>query len=307
MMYHYYQTQDPRFILHEKKHSYFKQQYPEVRELIQYMRQRRYSENTIKSYSDALGIFIQFLGTKSLDQANSEDLIQFNHRYILGRGLSESYQNQVINAVKIYLSRICKRKLELDYLERPKRAKELPVIFSREEVERLLNGIRNVKHRCMLSLIYSCGLRAGELIDLKVADIDSKRMLIHIHSAKGKKDRVVPLAQSVLELLRVYYLDHRPKEYLFNGESSLQYSYTSLRIIFRKAVKRAGIRKQCSLHTLRHSFATHLLEQGVNLRYIQELLGHSSPNTTMIYTHVSEDASRKIISPIEQLNLRRGN
>ena len=139
---------------------------------------------------------------------------------------------------------------------------------------------------------------------MRINDIDSKRMIIHIHGGKGKKDRVVPLSQSTLDLLRVYYLEYKPIEYLFNGESSLHYSRTSLQNVFRMAIKLAGIKQRCSLHTLRHSFATHLLESGVNLRYIQEILGHKSPNTTMIYTHVSSDASRKIVSPIEQIQLR---
>lgn len=274
--------------------------------LKQYMLQRRYSENTIQTYSKALRIFTQFIGNHSIDTVTSDDIARFNREYIVHNRLSESYQNQVINAVKLYLQKCCGRAIESELIERPRRSLTLPVVLNREEVEALLNSVRNIKHRCMLSLIYSSGLRAGELINLKIADIDSKRMLIHLHSAKGKKDRVVPLAQSVLELLRIYYLDYRPKVYLFNGDNSLQYSYTSLRVVFRRAVINAGIRKKCTLHTLRHSFATHLLEQGVNLRYIQELLGHSSPNTTMIYTHVSEDASRKIVSPIEQLNLRKG-
>lgn len=279
---------------------------PEITQLEAYMRQRRYSENTIRSYTDALRIFKRFLGAKQLEDIDLNDIERFNREHIIKNRLSESYQCQVINAVKMYLGKCCNKTILVDSIERPRKSRQLPVVLSREEVERLLNGVRNIKHRCMLSLIYSCGLRAGELIDLRITDIDSKRMLIHVKQAKGRKDRVVPLAQSVLELLRTYYLDYRPKEYLFNGEGSLQYSYTSLRVIFRKAVDGAGIRKPCTLHTLRHSFATHLLEQGVNLRYIQDLLGHSSPNTTMIYTHVSRDACRKIISPIEQMNLRKG-
>ena len=155
----------------------------------------------------------------------------------------------------------------------------------------------------MLSVIYSCGLRMGELINLRIRDVDSKRMVIHIKKAKGDKDRVVPLSESTLDILRTYYLEYKPEEYLFNGDGAVQYSRSSLQSVFRQAISRSGIKKKCTLHTLRHSFATHLLEAGVNLRYIQELLGHNSPKTTMIYTHVSSEASRKIESPIERIKL----
>ncbi len=276
-----------------------------VNEFVQYMEQRRYSHNTIISYSESLKTFLRFLDNPPIASINNEDLERFNHGYIIANNYSESYQNQVINAIKLYFSKKQDMQMHLHEIERAKKSYRLPVVLSLDEVETLLNSVKNLKHRCMLSLIYSCGLRAGELIHMRIADIDSKRMVIHIHQGKRKKDRVIPLSKSVLELLRSYYLDYKPKEYLFNGEKSLQYSYTSLSKVFRRAVERSGIRKRCTLHTLRHSYATHLLESGVNLRYIQELLGHNSPKTTMIYTHVSSEGSRAIASPIEKINLRR--
>jgi integrase/recombinase XerD len=276
-----------------------------VHEFIRHMEQLRYSENTIVVYSESLKTFLRFLDNPELSTITNHDLERFNRDYIIANNYSESYQNQVINAVKLYFSKKQNIRLNLGKIERAGRSSRLPVVLSLEEVESILNSVQNLKHRCMLSLIYSCGLRAGELINLRIADIDSKRMVIHIHEAKRRKDRVVPLSKSVLELLRTYYLDYKPQEYLFNGDSSPQYSYTSLRKVFHRAVLRSGIRKQCSLHTLRHSYATHLLESGVNLRYIQELLGHNSPKTTMIYTHVSTEGSRRIVSPIEKLNLRK--
>lgn len=268
-----------------------------------YMRQRRYSENTIKSYKEALRVFMNFIREKPLEEITHHDLELFNQEYIIRKRFSSSYQNQVINALKLYFRRFHNAHFDLSMIERPKEGFRLPVVLSLEEVERILNGTKNLKHRAMLSVIYSAGLRMGELIDLKISDIDSKRMVIHIKKAKGKKDRIVPLSESTLELLRSYFMEYRPKEYLFNGDGSLQYSRTSLQIIFRQAVKRAGIKKACTLHTLRHSFATHLLEAGVNLRFIQEFLGHNSPKTTMIYTHVSSENARKIASPIEQIKL----
>lgn len=275
-----------------------------VNEFVQYMEQLRYSHNTIISYSESLKTFLRFLDNPPLASITNSDLERFNHEYIIANNYSESYQNQVINAIKLYFAKKQEMQIQLNKVERARKSYRLPVVFSLDEVESLLNSVKNLKHRCMLSLIYSCGLRSGELLNLRIADIDSKRMVVHIHQAKRKKDRVVPLSKSVLELLRSYYLDYKPKDYLFNGKNSLQYSHTSLSKVFRMAVQRSGIRKKCSLHTLRHSYATHLLESGVNLRYIQELLGHNSPKTTMIYTHVSSEGSRAILSPIEKINLK---
>jgi len=268
-----------------------------------YMRQRRYSENTIKSYKESLRVFVAFIGNKALSEITMNDIETFNQEYIIRKGFSSSYQNQVINALKLYFRRFHTTHFDLLLIERPKAGFKLPVVLSLDEVERLLNGTKNLKHRAMLSVIYSAGLRMGELIDLKISDIDSSRMVIHIQKAKGMKDRIVPLSESTLDLLRTYFKTYRPTEYLFNGEHAPQYSRTSLQSVFKQAIKRAGIRKKCTLHSLRHSFATHLLEGGVNLRYIQEFLGHNSPKTTMIYTHVSSESARKIISPIEQIKL----
>ena len=157
----------------------------------------------------------------------------------------------------------------------------------------------------MLVLIYSCGLRSGELINLRITDIDSDRMIIHIKGAKGKKDRIIPLSETALELLREYFTAYRPKTYLFNGETKPQYSKTSLQKVYCKAKRIANIEKKATLQTLRHSYATHLLESGVNLRIIQEILGHSSPKTTQIYTHVSSEETSKVVSPLEKINLHK--
>ncbi len=183
----------------------------------------------------------------------------------------------------------------------------MPTILSLQEVEKIFNVTLNLKHLSALVLIYSSGLRSGELINLKISDIDSDRMIIHIKGAKGKKDRIVPLADSTLTLLREYYKVYRPKEHLFNGETKLVYSQSSLQAVFKKACKLASIQKRVTLHSLRHSYATHLLEGGVNLRYIQEILGHGSSKTTEIYTHVTNDSIRKVVSPIEKITLNKLN
>ena len=171
-----------------------------VKEFVQYMEQRRYSHNTIISYSESLKTFLCFLDNPPLASITNIDLERFNHEYIIANNYSESYQNQVINAVKLYFTKKQGMRIHLHEIERAKKSYRLPVVLSLDEVESLLNAVQNLKHRCMLSLIYSCGLRSGELINLRIADIDSKRMVIHIHQAKRKKDRVIPLSKSVLEL-----------------------------------------------------------------------------------------------------------
>jgi integrase/recombinase XerD len=277
----------------------------ELTQFVEYMYQKRYSENTIKTYREALRVFLQFIEDKSISEINNADLERFNYQRIIQRGLSSSYQNQVINALKLYFRKFHNKHFDLDRIERPKEGFKLPVVLSLDEVERLLLSIQNKKHKAMIALIYSSGLRCGELINLQIAHVDSIRMTLFIQGGKGKKDRFVPLSETALELLREYYRRYRPTKYLFNGDGSLQYSSSSLRRVFHAAKKRAKITKKVSLHSLRHSYATHLLESGVNLRYIQEILGHNSPKTTQIYTHVSSEESRKIVSPLEKISVHR--
>jgi integrase/recombinase XerD len=194
--------------------------------------------------------------------------------------------------------------MDIDEIERPRRMQRLPDILSRGEVENLLKGITNLKHKSMLSLIYACGLRRSELINLEIRSIDSARKLLIIKEAKGKKDRVAPLPESMIEMLRTYYKAYKPKRWLFEGfNESEKYTESSLQQVFKQAVEKAKIKKHVTLHTLRHSYATHLLENGVDLRYIQEILGHKSSKTTEIYTHVTSKSIEKIKSPFENLNL----
>ncbi|MFA4839248.1 MAG: tyrosine-type recombinase/integrase [Candidatus Neomarinimicrobiota bacterium] len=187
-------------------------------------------------------------------------------------------------------------------LPRPKKEKQLPVVLSQEEVVNIIDSVDNLKHKTLLMLIYSAGLRVGEAVRLKIEDVDSKRKLIYLKSAKGKKDRYTLLSDVALDNLRRYYLVYRPQEYLFEGAEGRKYlSERSIQHVFERAVKNAGIRKDISVHTLRHSFATHLLESGTDLRYIQELLGHTSSKTTEIYTHVSQKSLGRIRSPLDQI------
>lgn len=268
-----------------------------------YMEQSRYSENTIKTYTDCLGSFFRFHNNKPLETYTPKDMIDYNSGYIIKYAYSVSFQKQVINAVKLFFQVFPESSMDITQIERPLSQRKLPIVFNLKEVEDLLNSVVNLKHKTMLTLIYSCGLRRGELLSLRVRDIDSERMLIHIKSGKGNKDRMVPLSETMLKLLRMYAKAYRPNDLLFTGQNGGPYSGTSLQVVFKNAMHRARIKKEATLHTLRHSYATHLLESGVNLRYIQEVLGHSSPKTTQIYTHVSSEDFKLIISPLEKLNV----
>ncbi|MGG7034362.1 MAG: site-specific tyrosine recombinase/integron integrase [Flavobacterium sp.] len=265
----------------------------------QWLRSKRYSENTITTYSDALKSFLVFYREKKISDIINEDVVIYNNEFILKNNLSASYQNQIVNAVKLFFKTIELRKIDPELIHRPKNAKYLPNILSKEEVFRIIDVTTNLKHKTLLALIYSSGLRISEALNIKACDIDSHRMLIHIKNAKGKKDRYTLLSYKVLTLLREYYTIYKPKNYLFEGQFGGQYSSRSAQIILQQVASKAGITKRISLHTLRHSFATHLLESGTDLRYIQDLLGHSSPKTTMIYTHVSSTSLKNIINPFD--------
>lgn len=273
-----------------------------LEELRSWMRSKRYSENTIGTYIDALRTFFRYFSEKDTGEITNEDLIEFNNRYILKNKLSASFQNQVVNAVKLFCRITENKKLDPELIHRPKRARVLPNVLSKEEVKAILEVQKNLKHRAMLSLVYSCGLRRGELLNLKLNDVDSKRNLLIVRQAKGKKDRIVPLSEKMLTLLREYYKAYKPKEWLFEGQNGVdQYDERSLASVLRSALEKCGIDKPVSLHWLRHSYATHLLENGTDLRYIQEILGHRSSRTTEIYTHVSNLSIQKVVSPFDTL------
>jgi integrase/recombinase XerD len=267
-----------------------------------WMKARRYGDSTVKTYSDALKTFLCFCNDKSPEEISNEDIIEFNNRYILDQGLSLSFQNQVVNAIKLFYRVVELKHIDPALIYRPKREKKLPNVLSKEEVKAILGSLNNIKHKTMLSLVYSCGLRCGEVLCLKPGDIDSQRRLILIKQAKGKKDRIVPLSDKILKLLRDYWLIFKPEVYLFEGQKAGEaYDVRSLQQVLKQAVFKAGIQKPVTLHWLRHSYATHLLENGTDLRYIQEILGHKSSKTTEIYTHVSNKMIQQIISPFDYL------
>jgi integrase/recombinase XerD len=275
-----------------------------VRTFQQFLRTQRYSQRTIKTYVEAIRTFLSYIRDKRIEEITHEDVIKFNSEYILKNRFSLSYQNQVISSIKIFFGTIVKKDLIISEIGRPRRGMSLPDVFSVSEVERLLKSIINIKHKSAIALIYACGLRRGELINLKISAVDSRRNLLIIKGGKGNKDRVVPLPVSMIALLREYYKIYRPKSWLFEGlTEGVQYSETSLREAFIHAMEAAGINKKLTLHSLRHSYATHLLENGTDLRFIQVLLGHKSSKTTEIYTHLSVKAIERIKSPFENLKI----
>jgi len=262
---------------------------------------RGYSQKTRKAYLHHIGRYTRFFpkDPKELDEEHIKDYIL---HLIDKEKVSRSYHNQAVSAIKFLYDRVLNMPRTVDDLPRPRKEKKLPVVLNHEDVMQILESVGNIKHKAILMLIYSAGLRVSEVVKLKTGDIDVKRKLIHVKGAKGRKDRYTILSDVALETLDIYLKSYQPQKWLFAGAKKTNHLSTrSVQKIFDNAVKSAGITKDVSVHTLRHSFATHLLESGVDLRYIQELLGHKSSKTTEIYTHVSTRDLGKIRSPLDNL------
>lgn len=249
-----------------------------------------YSPRTRNNYISHIKRFLQSLDDKQIIHCNANDFQTYLDSYNF---TSVSQQNQVINSIRFLYKEVLNKKYDKVSFKRPRSEKKLPQVIDGDFIKEQLSKIHNLKHRAILTLTYSVGLRVSEVVNMKVEDIDSKRMLIHIKNAKGRKDRIVPLSQVVLELLRKYFKEYKPIEYLFNGQNSLQYSVGSCQKIYKRYID-----KNSSIHTLRHSSFTNLLESGIDLRVIQKIAGHSSSKTTEIYTHVSNKMLNKVKLPI---------
>ncbi|HEX6334237.1 MAG TPA: site-specific integrase [Flavisolibacter sp.] len=262
-----------------------------------------YSRNTIRVYCNEFHLLLRLLKKVCVDDLRKEHLMSYLLWLMQKRNYSEIHIHTTVNALKFYFEKVLGRDREFYELPRPKKRETLPPVLSEQELVRMLNQVENLKHRCLLMTAYGAGLRVSELVQLRVGDIDSERMLIHVRLGKGKKDRMVPLSVKLLEVLRVYYRLYRPKEYLFEGAGGGPYSVRSAQIVLAGAKKRAGITKKGGIHSLRHSYATHLLEAGTDIRYIQAFLGHQSLATTMIYTHVSQVKIGSFTSPLDRLDL----
>lgn len=271
-------------------------------EYIELLETKRYSFNTARTYIFLFSEFVRYFKGKPILEINELDIKKYVH-VIVKQGKSSSYQNQVINAIKFYYEQVLDMPQRFYEIDRPRKERKLPAVLSEEEILRIISVTTNLKHKAILVTIYSCGLRLSELLNLKITDIQSDRHLLLIRDAKGNKDRTTILSETTIALLRKYYLIYKPKLYLFEGADGGKYSSKSVQNIVKHALSLANIDRPASTHTLRHSFATHLLENGTDLRYIQMLLGHSSPKTTEIYAHVSTKSLRGVISPIEKLNI----
>ncbi len=270
--------------------------------MVEKLETMRYSSNTLKTYKQLFEEFINYYSTKEIDDITEPEIVAYIHYLVKERGISASYQNQAINAIKFYYEKVAGGTRKFYELERPLREHKLPSVLATEEVNTMIKVTVNLKHKMLLMMCYSAGLRISELLNLRVADIDSKRMQIKIKSAKGKKDRYSLLSEKILPLLREYYKTYVPNDYLFEGIGGGPYSERSMQTVMKEALEKAGIVKHATVHTLRHSFATHLLESGTDLRYIQTLLGHSSSKTTEVYTHVTSRALGGIKSPLDSLD-----
>lgn len=275
---------------------------PNLKAFSAWLHHRRYSPSTIKSYVNHVETFLKHTGDTPLNELTNHDVVSYVYSHIVGKGYSFAHQNQAVSALKLFFGEVGESKIEIDKIRRPRPEHRLPNVLSKEEVKRIVTAPQNMKHRAMLSLIYACGLRRSELIALKPSSIDSKRNLLIVRQAKGNRDRIIPLSDKTIGMLRDYYRMYRPRVWLFEGQpAGEQYSEASLQKVLKQAVLRAGVRRPVTLHWLRHSYATHLLESGTDLRYIQELLGHKSSKTTEIYTHVSVQSIQKIKSPFDDL------
>jgi integrase/recombinase XerD len=272
-------------------------------EYILKLKELRYSEKTIITYKGLFREFLNYYHAVDLDKIDESMITAFLRYLVMERQVSTSYQNQSINAIKFYYERVLGGKRKVYTVDRPREEKKLPVVLNQDEITNLLNVTGNIKHRAILMMAYSTGLRLGELVNVKLSDIDSGRMQIRVVQAKGKKDRYTLLSVRFLELFNKYIAEYKPKTWCFEGAGGGKYSTASIQAIMRDSLEKAGIEKKVGIHCLRHSFATHLLENGTDLRYIQILLGHASTKTTEIYTHVTTKGFDQIKSPLDNLNV----
>jgi len=266
------------------------------------MRLRNYSHKTIKAYISCLRSFVAYILPKHPREVTEQEIRTYLLHLFEEREFAVSSVNQVFNALRLLYVELYRMPFTIGSVPRPAREKKLPDVLSVEEVRDILRSVRNPKHRLLLMVMYGSGLRVGEAVSLKVENIDWDRNMIHIRSGKGKKDRYTVLSEVVRGALEEYCRLFRPSEYIFEGQAGRKHLSTrTAEQIFQDAVERTHIRKKVTPHSLRHSFATHLLEQGVDIRYIQTLLGHSSTRTTEIYTHVSRRSIGRIQSPLDRM------
>lgn len=265
---------------------------------------KRYSPATIDNYLAQFRFFLSFIYPTSAENITDEQIHKYLIYLVENRKVSVSTQNQAINSIKFYLEQVKQGERKVYYIDRPFKDWKLPTVLSEDEMQRLLFHTHNVKHRCLLFLLYSAGLRMSELLSLKWEDIDEDRKVIYVRGAKGKKDRITLLSQVAYNYIQHYRDLYKPETWVFEGPDKQPYSARSVNNVVKAATARAGIKKRVSAHTLRHSFATHLLENGTDLRYIQTLLGHESSRTTERYAHVTRKGFERLVSPLDTMASR---
>lgn len=265
----------------------------------QEMRRRNYSENSIKNYISSVTSF--FAQSKS---DHPKNIHEQEIREYLNKFTEPNTQRSIHGSIKLFYEICLNQKDKFRFIPYCKKSRKLPIVLSQEEVQRIFNACDNLKHRSIMALLYGCGLRVSEVLNLKPQHIDSSRMIINIIQAKGKKDRQVMLPESLLNLLRKYFKEYHPKEYLFNGQNSNQYSSRSINEFLKTCADKAGVKnKRIYAHLYRHTSFTHLVETGTDINLIQKLAGHSNVKTTLIYTHISHNLISKINSPLAQISL----
>lgn len=262
-----------------------------------------YSEQTQKSYYSALKLFLEHIEKLKLDAVYDDEIRDYLYLCTDKKKYSFSSMKQVIASIRFLYQKILLKPIPTGLNVKLRKPSTLPSILSQREITKILEVTQNLKHKTILYMIYSAGLRLNELLELRIGDIDSETMRIHIKSGKGKKDRYLMLSENVLNLLRKYYVEYKPEDFIFEGQNGGKYSPKSVQSVFKRSLKKAGIKKKATVHTLRHSFATHLLDDGTDIRYIQELLGHKRLETTQIYTHVSSYSINKIKSPADKIDI----
>jgi integrase/recombinase XerD len=272
-----------------------------IEDYVRLLKLKNYSQNTLTNYRSNVLLFNSHFAPKPADTLSRKDIENYLLYLLEHKKYSASAINCMVNAIKFLLEKVFKQPRAIYDLPRPKRPLQLPAVMNENEVMALLLALTNAKHQAILYIAYSAGLRVSEVINLKLTDIDSQRMLISIRQAKGKKDRMVVLSPAALDNLRLYYKKYTPKIYLFEGQNGDKYSIRSAQEVFNQAKQKAGIKKPITFHSLRHSFATHLLESGTDIRFIKDLLGHNDIRTTVRYTHVSKKSISQIESPLDKL------
>ncbi|MGJ5643550.1 site-specific tyrosine recombinase/integron integrase [Formosa sp. S-31] len=286
---------DARWVYTRKRHPDYKF-CPE--NYLQKLELKKYANNTVKTYVSCFECFINYYNKQDINHLDENDIRNYLE-FLVKTNRSDSYINQAVNSIKFYYETVLGLPNRFYSIERPRKSIKLPTVLSKDDVFSIISCANNLKHKCIIALLYSAGLRRSELLNLKLTDIESNRMLIKVRDAKGNKDRYTILSKKMLKDLREYYRQYRPKNYLFEGQTKEQYSANSVGKVVSNTAKQAGIKIPVSSHTLRHSFATHLLEAGTDIRYIQLLLGHNSTKTTEIYTHVAKNSFSAIKNPLD--------